>query len=115
MSRIGKRELLIPNGVNASIEKNKITVSGPKGTLNFTFKESNVNVKINENIILVTRKNELKTSKQLHGTTNSIIFNMIKGVSEGYKKELEITKELFLFSNFSILFVALINLFSSLL
>jgi large subunit ribosomal protein L6 len=90
MSRIGKRELLIPNSVNVSIEKNNITISGPKGTLSFTFKDSNVNVKVDENKILVTRKNELKTSKQLHGTTNSIIYNMLKGVSEGYKSELEI-------------------------
>lgn len=90
MSRIGKRELLIPNGVSVSIDKNNITISGPKGTLNFTFKDSNVDVKVEDNKVLVTRKNELKVSKQLHGTTNSIINNMLKGVSEGYKKEIEI-------------------------
>lgn len=89
MSRIGRREILIPSGVNVTIDKRTITVSGPKGTLNFTFKDS-VDVKVEDNKILVSRKNELKTSKQLHGTTNSIIYNMIIGVSEGYKSELEI-------------------------
>ena len=89
MSRIGKRELVIPEGVNVEINENKVIVSGPKGTLDFEFKPV-VDVKINENKVIVTRKNELKTSKQLHGTTNAIISNMIKGVSEGFKKELEI-------------------------
>ena len=89
MSRIGKRELVIPEGVNVEINENKVIVSGPKGTLDFEFKPV-VDVKINENKVIVTRKNELKTSKQLHGTTNAIISNMIIGVSEGFKKELEI-------------------------
>lgn len=89
MSRIGKRELIIPEGVNVTIDKNTVTVSGKKGTLSFTFKNC-IEVKKEDNKILVSRKNELKTSKQLHGTTNALINNMIIGVSEGYKKELEI-------------------------
>ena len=89
MSRIGKRELVIPNGVTVNVENNIVTVSGPKGVLNFTFK-NNVDVKIVDNKVIVTRKNDLKESKQLHGTTNSLIFNMIKGVSEGFKSEVEI-------------------------
>ena len=89
MSRIGKRELVIPEGVNVEINENKVIVSGPKGTLEFEFKPV-VEVKLNDGKIIVSRKNELKTSKQLHGTTNAIISNMIKGVHEGFKKELEI-------------------------
>ncbi len=89
MSRIGKRELAIPNGVNVNIENNTVSVSGSKGNLSFTYKK-NVDVKIEDNKVIVTRKNDSKESKQLHGTTNSLIFNMIKGVSEGFKSEIEI-------------------------
>lgn len=89
MSRIGNRELVIPEGVTVDIQNNEITVTGKKGTLKFEFKPV-VNVEIKEGKILVSRINDLKTSKQLHGTTNAIIANMLTGVSEGYKKELEI-------------------------
>lgn len=90
MSRIGNRVLTIPAGVEANIDGNKITVKGPKGTLDFTFKNENVNVEINEGKINVSRNNDLKVSKQLHGTTNATINNMLVGVSEGFKRELEI-------------------------
>jgi large subunit ribosomal protein L6 len=89
MSRIGKRELVIPTGVTVTIDKNTINVTGPKGKLDFTFK-NNVNVLIEDNKILVTRINDSKISKQLHGTTNALIANMLKGVSEGFKNEVEI-------------------------
>ena len=89
MSRIGNRILTIPAGVEVNVEGNNITVKGPKGTLNYTFK-SNVDVKAEDGKITVTRKDDSKVSKQLHGTTNSNINNMLIGVSEGYKKELEI-------------------------
>ena len=90
MSRIGNRILTIPAGVEVTIDCNKITTKGPKGTLEFNFKNDNVDVKVEEGKVHVTRKNDLKASKQLHGTTNSIINNMMIGVSEGFKKELEI-------------------------
>ena len=90
MSRIGNRILTIPAGVEVTIDGNKITTKGPKGTLEFNFKNDNVDVKVEEGKVHVTRKNDLKSSKQLHGTTNSIINNMMIGVSEGFKKELEI-------------------------
>lgn len=89
MSRIGNRELVIPEGVTVDIQGNLITVTGKKGTLAFEFKNA-VDVKVENGKVLVTRKNEQKTSKQLHGTTNSIIANMLEGVSKGYTKELEI-------------------------
>jgi len=90
MSRIGNRVLTIPAGVEVNVDGNKIVVKGPKGTLEDTFKASNVEVKVEGNEIHVTRKDETKVSKQLHGTTNSNINNMLIGVSEGFKRELEI-------------------------
>ena len=90
MSRIGNRVLTIPAGVEVTLDGNKVTTKGPKGTLEFNFKNDNVDVKVEEGKVHVTRKNDLKSSKQLHGTTNSIINNMMIGVSEGFKKELEI-------------------------
>ena len=90
MSRIGNRVLTIPAGVEVNVEGNKVTTKGPKGTLEFCFKNSNVDVKVEGNEVRVTRKDETKVSKQLHGTTNSTINNMLTGVSEGFKKELEI-------------------------
>ena len=90
MSRIGNRILTIPSGVEVNVDGNKVTTKGPKGTLEFIFKDANVDVKVEDGKVHVTRKNDLKSSKQLHGTTNSIINNMMIGVSEGFKKELEI-------------------------
>ena len=90
MSRIGNRVLTIPAGVEVNVDGNKITTKGPKGTLEFTFKNDSVDVKVEGTEIKVTRKNELKETKQLHGTTNSVINNMLIGVSEGFKRELEI-------------------------
>ena len=89
MSRIGNRVLTIPAGVEVNVDGNTITVKGSKGTLNYTF-SNNVNVKVEDGKITVTRKDDSKVSKQLHGTTNSNINNMLIGVSEGFKKELEI-------------------------
>ncbi len=90
MSRIGNRTLLIPEGVSVENENNRVTVKGPKGELSFNV-DKTIKVEIDENEITVTRSNELKKSKQLHGTTNAIIANMIEGVKHGYKKELEIS------------------------
>ena len=89
MSRIGNRVLTIPAGVEVNVDGNNITVKGPKGTLEYTFR-NNVEVKVEDGKITVTRKDDSKVSKQLHGTTNSNINNMLIGVSEGFKKELEI-------------------------
>ncbi|MBQ3142102.1 MAG: 50S ribosomal protein L6 [Bacilli bacterium] len=89
MSRIGNRELVIPEGVTVNVQNSEVTVTGKKGSLNFKYKDL-VDVEVKEGKVLVTRKNETKQAKQLHGTTNAIISNMLIGVSEGYKKELEI-------------------------
>lgn len=90
MSRIGNRVLTIPAGVEVTVDGNKVTTKGPKGTLDFNFKKDSVDVKVEGATVVVSRKNNLKTSKQLHGTTNSVINNMMVGVSEGFKRELEI-------------------------
>ena len=89
MSRIGNRIISIPEGVTATVEANTITVKGPKGELSYTFNKDII-VTVKDNSIEVTRPNDLKLVKSLHGTTNALIKNMIIGVSEGYKKELEI-------------------------
>ncbi len=89
MSRVGKRELKLPDGVSANIENNTITVTGPKGTLSLDFAKC-IKVTIKDGVITVTRDNEIKHTKQLHGTTNALINNMIIGVSKGYEKALEI-------------------------
>ena len=89
MSRIGNRELVIPQGVTVTIDNNTITVKGPKGELNYTFSNL-INVKEVEGKIIVERPNDQKTVKQLHGTTNALINNMMEGVSKGFEKGLEI-------------------------
>ena len=89
MSRIGNRIISIPEGVTATVVDNTITVKGPKGELSYTFSKDII-VNVNDNSIEITRPNDLKLIKSLHGTTNALIKNMIIGVSEGYKKELEI-------------------------
>jgi len=89
MSRIGNRILTIPEGVEVTNDNNVVTVKGPKGELTKEFKKD-IEISIEEDKISTKRKSEIKTVKQLHGTTNAIISNMITGVKEGFKKELEI-------------------------
>ena len=88
MSRIGKRELVIPEGVTVTIDKNTITVKGPKGELSHE-KADIITVEEVEGKIITKRQNDAKKSKQLHGTTNALIKNMMIGVKEGYQKGLE--------------------------
>ncbi len=89
MSRIGNRELTIPQNVTVTNENGLITVKGPKGELSLTL-DKNINVLVEDNKVKVTRNSDIKKTKQMHGTTNALIANMIKGVSEGYEKSLEI-------------------------
>ena len=89
MSRIGNRKIAIPEGVTVTVENNKVTVKGPKGELSETFNKE-LTIKVEDNNVVITRPNDLKVIKSLHGTTNANITNMIVGVSAGYKKELEI-------------------------
>ena len=89
MSRIGKRELEIPTGVTVTVEENVVTVKGAKGELKLDLVKD-IKVKIEENKLTVETEGKSKFSNAMHGTTNALIKNMIKGVSEGFEKGLEI-------------------------
>ena len=89
MSRIGKKPITIPEGVEVKLDGNKISVKGPKGTLEREI-NSIVNVSIEGNTITVTRPNDEALSRSLHGLTRTLINNMIIGVKDEFKKELEI-------------------------
>ncbi|WP_348736313.1 50S ribosomal protein L6 [Spiroplasma endosymbiont of Ammophila pubescens] len=89
MSRIGNRELKIPVGVEVTIQPNNVIVKGAKGQLEQAI-PSVITVAAKEGVVTTTRANDVKHSKQLHGTINSLIQGMLKGVSKGFKKELEI-------------------------
>ena len=87
MSRIGNRIITVPAGVTVELNNNVVTVKGPKGELNQVMLKD-ITMKQEENTIILERKNE--NAKAMHGTMNALISNMIKGVSEGYAKTLEI-------------------------
>ena len=90
MSRIGNKTITIPAGVEVTVAAgNEVTVKGPKGTLTRQFSDI-LGIKIEENILTVTRQNEEKHTKQLHGTTRALLFNMVEGVSNGFSKTLEL-------------------------
>ena len=90
MSRIGRMPVAIPAGVTVSVEDgNKVTVKGPKGELSRTFAPE-LTIEEKDGQILVSRPNDLKRNKALHGLTRTLIHNMIVGTSEGYQKVLEI-------------------------
>ena len=89
MSRIGKRVLSIPENVNVNVENNIVTVKGPKGELTLELVK-NIEVKVEENTVVVNTLKNDKFTHAMHGTTNANIKNMMIGVSEGYKKALEI-------------------------
>ena len=90
MSRIGRMPIAIPAGVTVEVaENNKVTVKGPKGTLERVLPEE-MTIKLEDGHVVVTRPNDLKKMKSLHGLTRSLIHNMVVGVSEGYTKTLEV-------------------------
>lgn len=90
MSRIGRMPIAVPAGVTVEIaENNKVTVKGPKGTLERVL-PSEMTIALAENQITVTRPSDLKKMKSLHGLTRTLISNMVTGVSEGYQKVLEL-------------------------
>ncbi|MDD5979603.1 MAG: 50S ribosomal protein L6 [bacterium] len=89
MSRIGNRILAIPENVTVEVVENLVKVKGPKGELE-TSKCKNVNVEVKDGSVYVTRANEEIKTKQMHGTVNANIKNMLEGVVNGYKKSLEI-------------------------
>ena len=88
MSRIGNRHLTIPSGVTITLDKNQLSVVGPKGELKLNIAEP-ICVEIADGLVKTTRPNDEKRIKQLHGTMNSLIENMIIGVTEGYTRNIE--------------------------
>lgn len=88
MSRIGNKHIILPENVTLTLEGSKAIVKGPKGTIEVAI-NSGVDVHIDDRTVTFTRHNELKQTKQNHGTTRANVHNAVVGVSEGYKKELE--------------------------
>ena len=90
MSRVGRMPIAIPAGVTVDVaENNNVTVKGPKGTLNRQFSPE-MEIKVEGAEVIITRPNDLKRMKSLHGTTRSVLNNMVIGVSEGFEKKLEV-------------------------
>ena len=90
MSRIGRMPIAVPAGVTVEIaENNKVTVKGPKGTLERVL-PSEMEIKMEDGHVIVTRPNDLKKMKSLHGLTRTLINNMVVGVTDGYSKVLEV-------------------------
>ncbi|MDI3542883.1 MAG: large subunit ribosomal protein [Candidatus Atribacteria bacterium] len=89
MSRIGKKPIMIPDGVSVEINNHKIVVKGPLGTLEREI-HPRMRIKKEENVIEVTREGEDKLDRSLHGLTRTLVANMVEGVSRGFEKALEI-------------------------
>ncbi|MDH3301008.1 MAG: 50S ribosomal protein L6 [Acidimicrobiia bacterium] len=89
MSRIGKAPITVPSGVEVSVSGLDVTVKGPKGTLEHTIPET-ISVSVDDGEVTVDRANEQRQTKALHGLTRSLVNNMVVGVSEGFRKALEI-------------------------
>ena len=90
MSRIGRMPIAIPAGVTVEVaENNKVTVKGPKGTLERVLPEG-MDIKVEEGQVVVSRPNDLKKMKSFHGLTRTLIMNMVVGVTDGFEKKLEV-------------------------
>jgi large subunit ribosomal protein L6 len=89
MSRIGKKPVELPSGVSASVSGQTIEVKGPKGTHSFTATDD-VSIEQNDNSITVTPRGKSKRARQQWGMSRTMVANMVQGVTEGFKKELEI-------------------------
>lgn len=89
MSRIGRKPILIPEQVKVEVKEGEVRVEGPKGKLQMKV-HPRIEVGLKENFVVVNRRSDLRTDRALHGLTRSLIQNMVRGVSQGYTKELEI-------------------------
>ena len=90
MSRIGKLPVPVPSGVDVQVQANIVTVKGPKGTLTHRVAEPITVAQADEGAIQVSRPNDERLSRSLHGLTRTLIANMVTGVTDGYEKKLEI-------------------------
>ncbi len=89
MSRIGKKPVEIPAGVEVTMDGNSVTVKGPKGTLTQEF-DPNMQITVEGNVVTVARPNDEKQNRALHGLTRSLLANMVEGVTNGFKKVLDV-------------------------
>ncbi|PXW31069.1 50S ribosomal protein L6 [Nocardia sp. 348MFTsu5.1] len=89
MSRIGKNPVAIPAGVDVKIDGQLVTVKGPKGELSVTISEP-INVAVDEKTVVVTRPNDERRNRALHGLSRTLVQNLVVGVTEGYTRKLEI-------------------------
>jgi len=89
MSRVGRKPIVVPAGVTLTLNGTELTVKGPKGTLVRNF-HPDINININDNEVVVERPSDNKLHRSLHGTTRALIANMVKGVSEGFTRQLEL-------------------------
>ena len=87
MSNIGKQPITIPDGVDVNINKDRLIVKGKLGELSMNFK-SLIKIDLSDNILTFKRMNNNKSSRELHGLYRALVYNMIEGVTNGYKKEL---------------------------
>ena len=90
MSRVGKKPIVVPSGVEFTVKENVVTVKGPKGTLTKEFNKD-LTIKLEDGHVVVERPNDEPFVRAIHGTTRALINNMVKGVSEGYRKTLTLT------------------------
>jgi large subunit ribosomal protein L6 len=89
VSRIGKQPIPVPSGVEVKIDGSTVTVTGPKGTLTQTFQPA-MGLSLEDGMLTVTRPNDERVNRSLHGLTRTLLSNMVQGVSEGFHKNLEI-------------------------
>lgn len=89
MSRVGKKPVEIPSGVTVTLNGNTVTVKGPKGELTRAF-HPDIDIKVEDQVITVSRPSDDKEHRALHGTTRSLLANMVEGVSKGFEKSLEL-------------------------
>src|SRR5919205_732800 len=89
MSRIGKKPIVVPQGVKIAVDGNTVRVEGPKGTLSQKLPDS-VSVKMDANVLSVDRSSDHRTVRALHGLTRSLLANMVHGVKDGFERKLDI-------------------------
>jgi len=90
MSRVGKAPITIPAGVKITIDKNEVSVKGPKGELKRTF-HPEMGIVLEENTVKITRPGDDRVHRSLHGLSRTLLANMVEGVTKGFEKGLEIT------------------------
>ena len=89
MSRVGRKPIELPKGVKVAVDQGVVNVEGPKGKLNFRL-HPRIKTVLKDNQLLFERPSNMKPDRALHGTMRSVVFNMIKGVTDGFQKELNI-------------------------